>query len=211
MPHEQFSGDRTGDDTTHLHLVHCRPIAERCCQHAAVVARFLFASPPVIMDRVLRIVYRVIATHLINNAGFSRKSADPGAVTLIQHFSTALNMNVHFHMLFLGGAYAERADGSARFRWVKAPSGAELTQLAHTIAQRVGRVLERRGLLECDAENSYLAGEAAEADSMDHLVGHSITYRIAVGPQAGRKVFTLQTLPANDAEDFAELVGKVAG
>jgi hypothetical protein len=95
---------------------------------------------------------------------------------------------------------------------VKAPSGAELTQLAHTIAQRVGRFLERRGLLERDAENRYLAGEAAEADSMDHLVGHSITYRIAVGPQAGRKVFTLQTLPASDPEGgLANAVGKVAG
>jgi hypothetical protein len=31
---------------------------------------------------------------------------------------------------------------------------------------------------------------------MDQLLGHSITYRIAVGPQQGRKVFTLQTLPA---------------
>jgi len=30
---------------------------------------------------------------------------------------------------------------------------------------------------------------------MDQLRGHSITYRIAVGPQQGRKVFTLQTLP----------------
>jgi hypothetical protein len=30
---------------------------------------------------------------------------------------------------------------------------------------------------------------------MDQLIGHSITDRIAVGPQAGRKVFTLQTLP----------------
>jgi hypothetical protein len=31
---------------------------------------------------------------------------------------------------------------------------------------------------------------------MDQLLGYSITYRIAVGPQQGRKVFTLQTLPA---------------
>jgi hypothetical protein len=45
---------------------------------------------------------------------------------------------------------------------------------------------------------------------MDRLLGHSITYRIAVGPQAGRKVFTLQTLPASD-EPFGDGVGKVAG
>jgi len=47
---------------------------------------------------------------------------------------------------------------------------------------------------------------------MRQLLGHSITYRIAVGSQAGRKVFTLQTLPACDPEDaFGDSVGKVAG
>jgi len=48
-------------------------------------------------------------------------------------------------------AYVDNAEGSSmRFRWVKAPTSAELTQLAHTIAQRVGRCLERQGLLERD-------------------------------------------------------------
>jgi hypothetical protein len=38
------------------------------------------------------------------------------------------------------------------------------------------------------------------------------SYRIAVGPQAGRKVFTLQTLSACDSENqFGDTVGKVAG
>ncbi len=47
---------------------------------------------------------------------------------------------------------------------------------------------------------------------MNQLLGHSITYRIAVGPQQGRKVFTLQTLPAVDSEEqFGDSVGKVAG
>jgi len=99
-------------------------------------------------------------------------------------------------MLFLDGAYVERLDGSVRFRWVKAPTSAELTPLAQTIARRVGRFLERQGLLERDAESSYLVGEAMEAGPMDQLLGHSITYRIAVGTQQGRKVFTLRTLPA---------------
>jgi hypothetical protein len=67
-------------------------------------------------------------------------------------------------------------------------------------------------VLERDVENSYLAGDAVEAGTLDQLLGHSITYRIAVGPQQGRKVFTLQTLPACDPEDeFTESVGKVAG
>ncbi len=47
---------------------------------------------------------------------------------------------------------------------------------------------------------------------MDQLLGHSITYRIAVGPQAGRKVFTLQTLPACDPEEqHSDTAGKIAG
>jgi hypothetical protein len=107
--------------------------------------------------------------------------------------------------------YLDHSDGT-RFRWVKAPTNQELTQLAHTIAHRVGRFLERQGLLERDAENSYLSGDAVDDDPMSQLCGHSITYRIAIGPQAGRKVFTLQTLPACDPEDqVGDTVGRVAG
>jgi hypothetical protein len=77
-----------------------------------------------------------------------------------------LLLNIHFHMLFLDGVYVDQPDGTVRFRWVKAPTSGELTQLAQTIARRVGRFLERQGLLERDAENSYLAGEAVEAGPM---------------------------------------------
>ncbi len=90
-------------------------------------------------------------------------------------------------------------------KWVRSPTSQELTLLAQTIAQRVGRYLERQGLLERDAddcmdaavrrpggratqgavaENSYLASDAVSGGPMDQLLGHSITYRIAVGPQA---------------------------
>jgi hypothetical protein len=84
-----------------------------------------------------------------------------------------------------------------RFRRVKAPTGDELTQLTNTIARRVGRYLERRGLLERDTGNCYLTPEAMDAsdeDPSNHLLGSSITYRIAVGSQQGCKVFTLQTV-----------------
>jgi hypothetical protein len=96
----------------------------------------------------------------VGRAGFSNKQSKTGAVTLIQRFGSALNLNIHFHMLFLDGVYVDGANGSTRFRWVRAPSGAELTKLAHRIAHRVGRFLERQGLLERDAENGYLATDA---------------------------------------------------
>lgn len=172
--------------------------------------RFLLASRPEIMGRVLAIVYRCIATHLCKKAGFPRKAAQTGAVTLIQRFGSALNLNVHFHMLFLDGVYIERSDGSLRFRWVREPSSAELARLTHTLAERIGRYLERQGLLKRDAQNVYLADDASEAGAIESLQGASITYRVAVGPQQGRKVFTLQTLPASE-EPFDNDPGQVAG
>ena len=96
-------------------------------------------------------------------------------------------------------------------KWVRSPTSQELTLLAQTIAQRVGRYLERQGLLERGAENSYLASDAVSGGPMDQLLGHSITYRIAVDPQAGRKVFNLQTLPACEPDEFADTAGKVSG
>ncbi len=88
----------------------------------------------------------------------------------------------------------------------------EFTQLAQTIAVRIARFLEREGLLERDAENSYLASEAVDDGPMDQLLGHSITCRIPVGPQQGPKVFTLQMLPVCDPYDsIMDTAGKVAG
>ena len=86
---------------------------------------------------------------------------------------------------------------------VKAQTNSELNQLSHTIAHRLARYLERQGLLEWDAEHSYLALDHSDEDPMDQLRGHSITYRIAVGPQQGRKVFTLQKLSGIE-EPFSE-------
>jgi len=177
--------------------------------------RLLFASQPAVMGKVLGIVYRAIATHLTRKAGYTKTTAHTGAVTLIQCFGGALNLNIHYHMLFLDGVYIDSADNSRlRFRWVKAPTSDELTHLTHTIAHRVARYLERQGLLERDAEHAYLTANDVDEDPespMNQLLGSSITYRIAVGPQQGRKVFTLQTLPDESNRLSSSTVGETAG
>jgi hypothetical protein len=58
--------------------------------------RFLFASQPKVMGKALGIVNRTIATHLTRKAGYSKTTAHTGAVTLIQRFGSALNLNIHF-------------------------------------------------------------------------------------------------------------------
>jgi hypothetical protein len=47
--------------------------------------------------------------------------------------------------------------------------------------------------VERDMENAWLTS-VPEPAPLDDLLGHSITYRIAVGPRAGQKLFTLQTV-----------------
>lgn len=60
-------------------------------------------------------------------------------------------------------------------------------------------MLEQRGLIERDLENAWLAMQG-EGGPLDDLIGPSITYRIAVGPRAGQKLFTLQTVPAREPD-----------
>ena len=102
---------------------------------------------------VLGIVYRAIATHLIKKAGLTWATAETGAVTLIQRFGSALN--IQFQILFLDGETVT-ADGGPFFRRVKPPTSAEMEKLIHRTSHRVGRYLERAGLLVRDMENSYL-------------------------------------------------------
>jgi len=68
------------------------------------------------------------------------------------------------------------------------------------------------GILSPDLqENSYLQLEGMDEDPMQQLIGCSVSYRIAVGPQQGRKVFTLQTLPTVEEDDRYAQVAKEAG
>src|SRR5690606_30726684 len=109
--------------------------------------RFLFASYPALMGKALGIVYRTIATWLIHQAGFIHDTARTGAVTFIQRFGSALNLNVHFHMLFLDGVYVTRChDGDSSksnqvFRRVKAPTKADLEALLQQLSTRLARML----------------------------------------------------------------------
>ena len=124
------------------------------------------------MGKVLGIVYRAISTHLIHKAGLQMKDGATGAVTLVQRFGSALNPNIHFHILFLDGVYVYRNNRPPRFLRIRAPDKSELEDLVHLISQRAGRCLERLGFLEQDAESAWLdIDPAEETDAMPHLPG----------------------------------------
>ena len=111
----------------------------------------------------------------------------------------------------LDGVYTTTPWGKSRFHRTNAPDRQELTELVHTISHRVAGFLEREGILERDEENSYLNLEEGDEDPMQQVLGCSVSYRIAIGPQQGRKVFTLQTIPSCEDDDRFTQVAKASG
>tara|TARA_A200000159_G_scaffold118992_1_gene112888 strand:+ start:712 stop:2097 length:1386 start_codon:yes stop_codon:yes gene_type:complete len=126
--------------------------------------RLLLARYPSELSKVMQIIHLAISTHIVNKAGLTNKQAKTGAVTLIQRFGSALNLNIHFHMLFLEGAISENPLSGTTFTRIKAPSHNDMVELVHTVS-----------------------------------------YRIAMGPQQGQKVFTLQTLPASNEGEYGQV------
>ena len=131
-----------------------------------------------------------------------------GAVTLIQRFGSALNLNIHLHMLFLDGAYTFFGNRPA-FHRARRPTSEELHHLLDTLSRRIVRVLERRGLLIADPEHPHL--DLEPGSSLDHLQAASIAYRIAIGPHTGRKALTLYSVPPLEEAPYNPLLARLAG
>ena len=123
------------------------------------------------------------------SCGEAGRSAACGAVTFVQRSGDALNLNLHFHSLVLDGVYLEGTDGSPRFRPLPPPSDAEVERITRTLARRLQRLLERRGLLEADAPEADPL--ASEAPLLAELCAASVRGRIAAGPRAGRPLLRL--------------------
>ena len=74
--------------------------------------RIVFAAHPELLTPVLRIIHRVIAGFFLKQAGLKRATADSGALTLIQRFGSAANLNIHLHCLVLDGVYRRTGGGT---------------------------------------------------------------------------------------------------
>ena len=153
--------------------------------------RFLYASRPDVLSRTLGVIIRAIETDLIHRAGFTRKSgAKSGIITLIQRFGSALNLNVHLHMIVLDGVYTFDND-APRFHSVNAPTPADMQELLARIFRRTVRQLERDGVLIQDSEQPYL--DLTQEDLQDSFNAASVRYRIAIGPSSDQKTLTLRS------------------
>ena len=118
--------------------------------------RILFAAHPELLTPALGIVHRVITGFLLKQAGLKRATADTGAVTLIQRFGSAANLNIHLHCLVLDWVYRGSGD-EVVFHDARAPSGDELEGLLEKIVARLMRMLTGQGYLIEEPEMTYLA------------------------------------------------------
>ena len=76
------------------------------------------------------------------------RRARGGAVTFIQRFGDALNLNVHFHTLMLDGVYERYGEPGMRFRALPPPEDDEVRRVVERVAGRVARLFAVN-VLEC--------------------------------------------------------------
>jgi hypothetical protein len=142
----------------------------------------------------------VLAVHVRAVLGFYRRRARRevrdgrgGAVPVIPRFGGGLQLNVHFHSLFLDGVFAAGADGTLEFHPADPPSDEDVARLLATIRRRVLRLLARRGLAAEGAPGvDPLAEESA---ALAGISSAAVQGRVALGPRAGARVLQLGREP----------------
>lgn len=152
--------------------------------------RYFLAYDAALLSDVLGVWVRVVLGWVRRRARGGRG----GAVTFVQRFGSAMNLNVHFHTVALDGTY----DGNG-FRAIAPPTDRE-----------AARLCERRGRWPEDAREDPLA---EEEPLLAAVAGASIQGAVATGERAGSAVERLGD--RIDAEDVDEakvrLRARVAG
>src|SRR5215831_5166677 len=125
--------------------------------------------------------------------GVPRDQLSPGSVTFIQRFGSALNLNLHFHCIFLEGVYLDRTAAGRKPRFVTAepPSDADVADVLQKISHRVIRKLRQLGYLEAGGDAAVATGYdplVEDAPELARTLTASVQQRIACGERAGQKV-----------------------
>jgi len=192
-------GRRMAQTAAHLvdHIIPRVPVRQWVLS-LPIPLRYLLAAHPRLITPVLQVIHRAISTSLIKQAGLKRSEAQTGAITLIQRFGSAANLNIHLHCLVLDGVYRIQ-NGVAEFHSARSPTTEQLQRLLSQIIQRIMKALTRNGALIEEEGMSYLAEMETDA-ALSPLQSAACTYRIALGRRAGQKVLTLKTISTQNTQ-----------
>src|SRR5437870_33364 len=161
-----------------------------------VPLRYWMASSQDLTARVHTIIRTTIGQYYVNQAvtrGLERANVQPGSVTFIQRFGSAINLNLHCHCIFLEGVYLDRSDQDRKPRFVtdEPPSDTDVAEVVQKISRRVIRTLRRLGYVEAGMDVPVATGYDPLLDNAPELartLAASVTQRIAFGERAGQKV-----------------------
>jgi hypothetical protein len=146
--------------------------------------RYRCAYDAKLASDVLRAFVRALFAELRRRVRRHWRARDPhcGAVTFLQRFGSALNLNLHFHTLALDGVYADAggAGTASRFFPLAPPDDDEVARVLAGTARRLQRLVAER------------AGEDEDALARDEpllavLAAASLRGRSASGPNAGER------------------------
>ena len=173
--------------------------------------RLCLAVRPKIMARALEITHHAISNYYRKKANLTKSKGKAGAVTLIQRFGGSLNLNVHFHQLFIDGCYELGPKGApVKFIATPPPTVQELEQVTAQIIKRLTRYLIRQQIIVRDNDSEFQL-EIPQEDTFSRLQASSVTYRFATGPSKGKKAMVLKTVPDRDHSATYGLVTKNSG
>jgi len=158
--------------------------------------RYWTASSQDLTATVHTIIRTTIGQYYVNQAvirGVPRGKVHPGSMTFIQRFGSALNLNVHYHLLFLEGVYVDRTDQGLKPRFLQGepPTDTAIADVIQKISRRVIRKLRHLGYLEAGPDPVVAAGYDPLVDAEPELartMAASVQQRIAFGERAGQTV-----------------------
>lgn len=168
--------------------------------------RFILAKNPKIQGKCLTIVHRAITSFIQKKAKMKglRAPLQPGAVTLIQRFGGSLNLNVHFHMLFIEGGFYSTTQGP-KLWWIDPPTDQEIQDMVVTLAKRVIRFLKKKGYFQDELDSAVPDEDIAQEELLPELQAASVQSKIALGERKGQRVRRLGAIDLGDLQ--AELKG----
>jgi hypothetical protein len=145
--------------------------------------RMLAAFKPDVLTALSRIFVEVVFASYRGRAkklyGIDR--GETGAVTLVQRFGGSLNLNVHFHVVFLDGVFTRDEDHRVRFHPLPPPEHDELDAIVRRIHERALAWLRRHGYLANEADHDAEPG-AIEACAVIAMRRGSFTKLTEDGP-----------------------------
>jgi len=144
--------------------------------------RYRCAYDRALTSQVLRAFLRTLFAALRRRAKdqWNVPHGQCGAVTFIQRFGSALNLNLHFHTLALDGVYVGDYGTPLRFLPLPPPNPDEVARVLAGTARRTARLLEARAEADDDALTR-------DEPLLATLAAASLRARTALGPDAGQR------------------------